>query len=290
MLLNTFYWCVPLFLLTGVRLLTPTRAGRASIGRVLARIAQNWIAVNNRLMDWGHAIEWQITGVEGLDPQKWYLIVSNHISGLDILVLQKVFHRRTPFIRFFLKQQLIFVPVLGAAWWALDFPFLRRHSKHKIVKNPELRSADRASAERTFERTAGAPTAILAFAEGTRITAEKHAAQESPFKHLLKPKIGGIAYALDALGDRFAALLDVTIYYPENPGSERAYTLWDMFGGKVRKIVVHVEQRTIPPEFLDGDYEGDPVFREQLRAWINTMWEEKDALLERLAGVHSTTT
>lgn len=279
MVLNTCFWAVPLFLLAGVRLLTPTRAGRASIGRTLARIAQNWIAVNNRLMDWGHAITWRITGLEGLDPQRWYLIISNHISGLDILVLQKIFHRRIPFIRFFLKQQLIFVPILGAAWWALDFPFVRRHSRRAQEQNPTLRSDDRKSAERTFDRTGDTPSAILTFAEGTRLTPEKHATQQSPYRHLLKPKYGGVAYAVDALGERFSALLDVTLYYPDG-----AMSLWDMFAGKVREIVVHVEQRAIPPELLHGDYESDPVYREQLKAWVNDLWFEKDALLDRLAG------
>lgn len=278
MVLNTCFWAVPLFLLTGVRLLTPSKDGRAAIGRTLAGFAQNWIGVNNRLMEWGHPIVWRIHGVDGLDPEKWYLIVSNHISGLDILVLQKTFHRRTPFIRFFLKQQLIFVPVLGAAWWALDFPFVRRHSKRAQEKNPNLRAEDRKSAERTFRRTGNAPSAILTFAEGTRLTPEKHAAQESPYHHLLKPKYGGIAYALDALGDRFTALLDVTLCYPDG-----AMSLWDMFAGKVNEIVVHVEQRTIPAELLNGDYEGDPEYRERLKAWVNGLWVEKDLLLERVS-------
>lgn len=283
MFFNTLFWSVPLFLLAGVRLLTPSRQGRAAIGRTLARIAQNWIAVNNRLMEWGHAIRWHITGVEGLDAQQWYLVVSNHISGLDIPVIQKSFHRRIPFIRFFLKQELIFVPVLGAAWWALDFPFVRRHSKRAHEKSGARRTDDRKSAERTFERTSDAPSAILTFAEGTRLTPAKHAEQESPYRNLLKPKYGGIAYALSAMGERFTALLDVTLFYPDG-----AMSLWDMLCGKVREIVVHVEQRAIPLELLGGDYEGDPDYRERLKTWVNELWSEKDLLLDRLAAEYST--
>jgi hypothetical protein len=48
------------------------------------------------------------------------------------------------------------------------------------------------------------------FVEGTRFTPAKHAAQQSPYKHLLKPKAGGLALALHVLGDRFDSLLDVT--------------------------------------------------------------------------------
>lgn len=293
MLLNTIFWSMPLFLLTGVKFLTPSRAGRASIGRTLARLAQNWIAVNNRLMQWAHPIEWQITGLEGLNPQHWYLVISNHISGLDIPVIQRVFHRHIPFIRFFLKRELIFVPVLGAAWWALDFPFLRRNSQSKAKKpgaphdqpardlsttaQPAARNADRESAERTFERTGSSPSAILTFAEGTRFTQAKHDAQNSPYRNLLLPKSGGIAYALEAMGERFAAALDVTLYYPDGMVS-----LWDMFAGKVSKIIVHVEQRKIPEALLYGDYQNDATYRDALKAWVHTLWLEKDDLLDRL--------
>lgn len=282
MLFNTLFWSVPLFLLTGARMLTPTREGRLAIGRTLARIAQNWIAVNNRLMDWGHPIEWQITGLDGLDPQHWYLIISNHISGLDIPVIQRTFHRHIPFIRFFLKRELIFVPVLGAAWWALDFPFMRRNSHRKNGKDAssngaDARSADRAAAQRTFDRTGSSPSAILTFAEGTRFTPAKHDAQNAPYRNLLNPKSGGIAYALGALGDRFSALLDVTIFYPDGMVS-----LWDMFAGKVSKIVVHVEQRSIPDYLLGGDYQNDAAYRDMLKSWLHGLWEEKDELLEQL--------
>jgi len=298
MLLNTLFWSAPLFLLTGVKLLTPSLEGRASIGRTLARIAQNWIAVNNRLMHWAHPIEWQITGLDGLDPQQWYLVVSNHISGLDIPVIQRVFHRRIPFIRFFLKRELIFVPVLGAAWWALDFPFMRRNSQRKLKQSAfdngslppaaearnTARNADREAAQRTFDRTGSSPSAVLTFAEGTRFTQAKHDAQKSPYRNLLLPKSGGIAYALNAMGNRFASLLDVTLYYPDG-----VVSLWDMFAGKVNKIIVHVEQRAIPEALLRGDYQNDAAYREALKAWVHSLWLEKDELLDHLRAAHLAT-
>lgn len=281
MLFNTLFWAVPLFLMTGVKLLTPSRTGRAAITGTLARIAQNWIAVNDRLIEWSHPIDWQITGLDGLDPQRWYLIVSNHISGLDILVHQKTFHRRIPFIRFFLKRELIFVPILGAAWWALDYPFMRRNSRRPAGQRPASKNTDHKSAERAIHRTAATPGSYLVFAEGTRFTQAKHDAQNSPFRNLLQPKSGAIAYALDALGERFSALLDVTLYYPDG-----IVSLWDMFAGKVHRIVVHVEQRAIPEHLLNGDYQNDPVYRETLKAWILAMWQEKDDLLDQIRAAN----
>ncbi len=65
-------------------------------------------------------------GVDSLHQRGWYLVSSNHQSWVDILVLQRIFHGRIPFLKFFLKQELIWVPVIGLAWWALDFPFMKR--------------------------------------------------------------------------------------------------------------------------------------------------------------------
>ncbi len=275
--LNTLFWCVPLFLVTGVKLLLPFPALRIKLSATLARIAQNWIACNNRIIALTQSVRWEVSGLEGLNPRSWYLVVSNHCSGLDIPVLQKVFHRRVPFLRFFLKQELIWVPLLGQAWWALDYPFMKRHSPEVLAAHPEKRLEDLAAAQRACAKFQHVPAAVLNFAEGTRFTPEKHAAQDSPYRHLLRPKAGGLAYAVAALGARFNALLDVTIYYPDGDVS-----IGDLAKGRVRRIVVHVEQRIIPNEFIEGDYTGDAEFRERFKSWLNGIWEEKDALLERM--------
>lgn len=278
--LNTLFWCIPLFAVTAVKLLTPTPERRIKLSATLARLAQNWIACNNRIIALTQRVKWELTGFEGLNPRAWYLVVSNHCSGLDIPVLQKVFHRRVPFLRFFLKSELIWVPLLGPAWWALDFPFMKRHSPEVLAAHPEKRLEDLEAARRACARFQHLPAAVLNFAEGTRFTPEKHAAQQSPFKHLLRPKAGGLAYAVSALGTRFNSLLDVTIHYPDGDVG-----IGDLIKGRVRRIVVHVEQRVIPNEFVEGDYTGDAEFRERFKQWLNEMWLEKDALLERLTAL-----
>jgi 1-acyl-sn-glycerol-3-phosphate acyltransferase len=130
-----------------------------------------------------------------LEAKGHYLVLSNHQSWVDILILQKVFNRRIPFMRFFLKQQLIWVPMLGLAWWALDFPFMQRHTKSQLQKRPELAGQDIAATRKACEKFLGKPVSIMIFPEGTRFTPAKHAQQQSPFQHLLKPKSGGMAYA-----------------------------------------------------------------------------------------------
>jgi len=275
--LNTLFWSLPLFAVTAVKLIVPVPGVRIRLSELLAQFAQNWIGVNNRIIALTQRVRWEITGLEGLSTRQWYLVCSNHLSGLDIPVLQRAFHRRIPFQRFFLKKDLIWMPILGQAWWALDFPFMRRHSPEVLANHPEKRLEDLASAQRSCERLKYLPAAVLSFAEGTRFTEDKHAQQQSPYKHLLRPKAGGLAYAISALGTRFNALLDVTLHYPDGDVG-----IGDLAMGRVRRIVVHVQQRTIPQEFAEGDYTTDAEFRERFKEWLHGIWEEKDALLEQM--------
>lgn len=283
-LCNTLFWCVVLFAVTLSKLLTRSEERRLAHSAALAEIAQRWIGVNTWLMEKLVTVQWDVTGLEGLDPHKWYLVISNHCSGLDIPVLQKVFHRRIPFIRFFLKKNLIWVPILGQAWWALDFPFMNRHSAAALARNPALRAQDREATRQACARFQRMPTAIFNFVEGTRFTPEKHAKQNSPYRHLLRPKVGGIAHAIEAMGSRFTALLDVTLYYPDGD-----VDLWGFARGRVRRIVVHVQPREIPHELLEGDYLDDEATRGAFRAWIDGLWQEKDDLLDAFIGAGSAT-
>ena len=276
-LLNTIIWTVPLFIVTAVKLLTPSAEGRSKRSATSAALAQNWIGGNNWLIHNLQRVEWVVTGMEGLSTQQWYLVLSNHLSGLDIPVLQKVFHRRIPFMRFFLKKNLIWVPVLGQAWWALDFPFMHRHSTDAVARDPSLRMQDVEATRIACEKFKLLPTAILNYVEGTRFTQAKHDAQASPYRNLLKPKAGGIAFALEAMGSRFTSLLDVTIFYPDGEVG-----LWDIMRGRVHKVVVHVQQRAIPGEFIEGDYMASDDDRARFRAWLTEVWAEKDLLLDQL--------
>jgi 1-acyl-sn-glycerol-3-phosphate acyltransferase len=195
---------------------------------------------------------------------------------VDIPVLQKVFNRRIPFLRFFLKQQLIWVPLLGPAWWALDFPFMKRYSRETLARHPELRGRDREATRRACAKFRHLPVSVMNFAEGTRFTPAKHDAQASPYRHLLRPRAGGLAFVLDAMGDVLHAILDVTIVYADGPCS-----MADLIAGRVRDVRLHVRERPVEPS-LRGDYENDAAFRERFQAWINGLWQQKDAQVGRM--------
>ncbi len=251
------------------KLVLPQGALRRGADRALNTLVEAWISVNGWVMALLHRIRWDVQGVEGIRRKGWYLVNSNHQSWVDILVLQKVFLRRTPFPKFFIKRELFYVPVLGLAWWALDFPFMRR-------RGGADRAKDLAAARKACERFRQVPTALVNFLEGTRFSREKHASQKSPFLHLLRPKTGGLAASLTTLGDRAHSMLDVTIVYPQGaPG------FWDLLCGKVKRIIVRVRELEIPTELRTGN-DADPAFRSRVEAWVHQVWEEKDRFIGEL--------
>lgn len=274
---NTLFWATFLFPMTVVKLLLPFARARRTLGRLLAGIGECWIAGNKRWMDLVQRTRWQVTGGEGLRADASYLITSNHQSWVDILVMQYQFNRRLPLMRFFLKKELIFVPVMGLAWWALDFPFMKRYSKAQLARRPQLRGSDLATTRRACARFADIPVAITNFLEGTRYTPAKHAREASGFRHLLKPRAGGIAFVIDAIGEQLRSLVNVTIHYPDGIPS-----FWDLLCGRMREVVVRLEEQPIPAHFLGRNYDQDPAYRAEFQHWVNQLWLRKDALLGQL--------
>lgn len=279
LVINTLFWCLLLFACALVKLALPFEPVRMRIDPVLNAIATCWIACNSGWMALTQPTQWEVDGVDGLRYQGWYLVNCNHQSWADIFVLQHLLNRRIPMLKFFLKQELIYVPVIGLAWWALDFPFMKRHGKAQLRQRPELRSQDAEATRRACRKFALVPTSVMNFAEGTRFTPTKHRAQASPYRFLLKPKAGALALALNAMGERFHSLIDATIAYPQGTP-----TFWDFLCGKCGRIVVHVREIPIPAEFCEGDYAGDPSFRIGFQQWLGQVWDEKDRRLGAMLG------
>ena len=275
--LNTLFW-FSLLLPCALLKLIPIPPLQALLTRMMIRIAETWILGNSGWMRLAGNTHWDVEGRERLDRDGWYLVTSNHQSWVDILVLQHNFNRRMPMFKFFLKQELIWVPVIGICWWALDFPFMKRYSKAYLTRHPEKAGQDRLATQRACEKFKTTPVAVFNFLEGTRLNPHKHAEQSSPYRYLLRPKSGGVAFVLDAMGEQLRSLVDITIHYPDG-----APTFWDLLTGRIRKVVVRCQTRPIPAEFLGQDYDNDLVFREQFQAWISSLWQEKD---EHLAQLH----
>ena len=276
---NIVFWFIPILVFAIIRLVLPFAVVRRFTSRVLIACGENWVSVNNWLEDVTQDIRWHFRGQEQLRRRDWYLVVANHQSWVDIIVLQRVFSRRIPFLKFFIKQVLIWVPFLGLAWWAMDMPFMKRYSRAYLKRHPEKRGADLEATRKSCERFAEVPTTVINFVEGTRFTAEKHAATDSAFTHLLPPRAGGVAFALSVMGEQFRSLLDVTIVYP---GGSRSF--WELCTGRIRDVIVDVREIPVEPWMREGDYLNDEAFRERFQHWLSELWHAKDA---RIAAINA---
>ena len=274
---NTIAWSPLLLTAILARAILPKQRWRRRAGRVVEFVAANWMRVNLWFVDRFLEIDWQVNIEADVSLERSYIITANHQSWVDILALYKAVLGKVPFLRFFLKHQLIYIPILGLAWWGLDFPFMRRYTKEQIEKNPALKGKDLETTRRACDRFRDRPVSILNFLEGTRFREAAHAKKQSPYDHLLKPRAGGLAFAMSAMGDQLHSLLNITLAYPKGVGE-----LWDFLCGRVPEIVVHVEERPIPRHFFTGDYQNDPEFRAEFQAWTAELWAEKDQRLQAL--------
>ncbi|WP_193091984.1 acyltransferase [Halomonas colorata] len=273
--LNTLFWGVPLIALTFLKVIIPVRRYRNWILKGLCAVALNWIGVNLWWMKRWLKPQVNFSVPDTLSPQQWWLVISNHRSWTDIFILMMALHRRIPMPRFFLKRQLIWIPIVGLAFWALEFPFMRRYSREQITKQPKLATIDRHSTEQMCRQARHAPITIINFIEGTRFTAVKRDVQQSPYQHLLRPKAGGVAQVLGLLGDQLNGILDVTISYA-NPSP----TFWGFLCGKEAPITLNAHQLAIPQWMYESNYHDEKQHKERFHAWINSLWMEKDALLD----------
>lgn len=271
--LNTLFWFVPIFMLGVVKLLLPFQLLRRVLDPIVNYCASSWITVNGWTQSLFTPVKMHIQGIGQQSRKAWYLVIANHQSWVDILVLQSTFNRRIPFLKFFLKKELIYVPFLGLAWWALDFPFMRRYSSQFLAKYPHLKGKDIETTRQACEKFQTIPVSVMNFVEGTRFTLRKHQQQASEFANLLKPKAGGIAFVLQAMGKQLDQLLDVTICYPQG-----IPTFWQYISGQVKRIDVHVKLRKIEQSWR-GDYVNDAEFRQFFQQQLNQLWQEKQQLL-----------
>lgn len=277
LLLNTLVLIGPLMVFALLKLVLPGR-GRDYASWAVMWIAETWSEIDKAIFALCIPTQWDIRGIEKLRQDTSYLCVSNHQSWVDIPALIESLNRRVPFFKFFLKKELIWVPLLGLAWWALDYPFMKRYSKAFLDKHPELKGKDLEITKAACELFKRQPVTVVNYLEGTRFSESKRQAQQSPYQHLLKPKAGGVAFVLAALGEQLDALLDVTIVYP----GDKAPGFWDLLNGSISRVIIDIRVRELDPALCAGDYENDPEFRQRVQAWVNQLWLDKDQRIAQL--------
>ena len=278
LLLNTLILIGPMMLIALLKLVLPGKALRTACSRGVMWVAETWAEIDKLIFATLTPTVWDIRGGEGLRRDRSYLVVSNHQSWVDIPALVQAFNRKTPYFKFFLKQELIWVPFLGLAFWALNYPFMKRYSKAYLARHPEMAGQDLEITKRACARFKDLNVTVVNYLEGTRFTAAKQAQQGSPYQHLLKPKAGGVAFTLATLGPQLDALLDVTLVYP----GQRAPGFWKLISGQVPKVIMDIRTRELDPALWAGDYQGDAEFRQYIQSWVSQLWQDKDARIAEL--------
>ena len=275
---NSFGGSIPLWLMGVGKIVT----GAPIADKTVIKIANHWISSNNALID---TIlprkDWRIHLPDDVHMDGKYLLVSNHQSWVDTSIVQYISEKRLPLTRFFTKFELIYIPIVGQAFYFLDFPMMRRHSKEAVAKNPALQGKDIEEAKRACALLKDKPFTLLNYLEGTRFTQEKHDKQNSPYTHLLKPRAGGLSLAINALGNELDSILDITIVYPDG-----APDYDDLWKGNIRRLGVDVTRLQIPDELfaaiMDGGYDRDEATKKMMFDWLEDIWQQKDARITKM--------
>ena len=273
--INTLVWTVPIVILALVKLI-PIGLLQKATSYLLDGCASCWVNVNTINQNLCSPLQIEIVDRPELSNEQWYIVISNHQSWVDILVLQRLFSGKIPFLKFFLKQQLILVPVIGLAWWAHEYPFMKRYSREFLVKHPQFKGKDITATRKACQKFKHKPVSVMNFVEGTRYSPIKHQHQKSKFDNLLLPRAGGLSFAINAMADSIDTLLDVTIVYPQGIPS-----FWMLLRGDVKRVKVSISEVSITQEHI-GDYQDNPEFKEKFQQWLNELWQRKEQRIKQL--------
>ena len=258
------------------RALIPLKSFKLFLAKISNKIGDLTVYGLKLIMLLMHGNNIQVISNETYDMNKWYMAMSNHQSWADIFVLLTVANKKIPLLKFFMKKELWWIPFVFLANKTLNMPFVNRHSKKAIEKNPSLRTKDYENTLKSCKRFLRAPSTIFSYAEGTRLTHEKHKAQKSKYKNLLQPKIGGMATALSAM-PKIDTLIDFSVVY-----KSKKRGAWSFLNGEMKNVKVFITSYKIPENLKNRNYGNDHLYREEFKQWIEEIWDEKDKKIDEL--------
>ena len=276
-ILNTFWWFMLMLGLGILKAVLPFSSVLSRLNHGLDKTLNGWVGGTKKIASLLNLstlkIEYDDTTI--FDTRNWYIVICNHQSWADILILQSIFWGKIPPLKFFAKKQLLWVPLLGTAMWLQGFPYMTRPSAKKLAANPELAGQDTENTRKACYQFGTRPTTVLNFLEGTRFTAQKHTKSDSNFTYLLNPKTGGFGIVSEYLGDKIYKVIDVTIVYPDGVPDFFSY-----LSGQCKSVFINVTSRDLPKQLASTEVNESGIYRTELRDWINTNWQAKDALLQ----------
>jgi 1-acyl-sn-glycerol-3-phosphate acyltransferase len=277
LVLHTLFLTLPLYLLFILKCISPNHRWRDACQTGLNYIGDSWTATNKRWIFWLYGKDIEVSGLPKLNRNDWHFIICNHQSWTDILILQSIFSKKIPFIKFFTKDVLKYFPLLGIGFLVFEFPTMKRYPAKILAKKPHLRGQDLQKTIKLCQRYTQQPSSILNFIEGTRFTQFKKAQQSSPYQHLLIPKTGGFAITIQAMQPKIKKIINVVIAYPNVTNN-----FWRFLCGRIRPIKVKIEVIKIPEHLLNGNYLQDNAYKSQLKAWLASIWRNNDQLLSSI--------
>jgi len=258
------------------RAVIPLKAFKVFLAKISNKIGDLTVYGLKLIMLLMHGNNIQVISDETYDMNKWYMAMSNHQSWADIFVLLTVANKKIPLLKFFMKKELWWIPFVFLANKTLNMPFVNRHSKKAIEKDPSLRTKDYENTLKSCKRFLRAPSTIFSYAEGTRLTPEKHKVQKSKYKNLLQPKIGGMATALSAM-PKIDTLIDFSVVY-----KSKKRGAWSFLNGEMKDVKVFIKSHKIPENLKNRNYGSDDLYREEFKMWIEEIWDEKDKKIDEL--------
>ena len=108
-LLNTLFWAIPI-LFFGLIKLIPLKIIDKICSYITDNCASAWIYGNTLTEKILHPVTFEITGDTNFDRKQWYMVIANHQSWVDILVLQRILNGKIPFFEIFSKTRIIICP------------------------------------------------------------------------------------------------------------------------------------------------------------------------------------
>ena len=274
-IINLCFWIGPLTILALLRIILPFSLPRSSVYQMMTWIYYLAAWFDGILLFRIMGIHLEVTGIEQNYSGKFYLIIANHQAWSDILIMQHLFNLKAPVVKFLAKREMIFIPLVGLICWAYDFPFLQR-SSFKSSQNRNTHN-DIRSLSLALTKFMRSSASIMNFVEGTRFSAAKSKRQNSPYKHLLKPKTSGLYTIFQTLGDQLDAIIDITIVY-DSP----RHDFWDFLCGRCKRIKIKADTITLKSASAsDFSLSSLPDF-ETVAEWINKIWEKKDNEIEMI--------
>jgi len=269
-------FAVTLLTIVNIPRIIPNRNLKVLLGSFSNTMGSATVASITAALKILHKIEWDFQIPEDVNTDTWYIAMSNHQSWADIFILLAAGHQKIPLLKFFMKKELQWIPIIYLVHKTVDMPFLNRHSRAQIQANPELKKVDFENAKIAAKRFSRNPSTAFSFAEGTRFTGQKHAEQESPYTNLLKPKVGALAIALSGM-PQVNTLVDFTVVY-----ASKKRSTWDFLCGDLSKAKVVAKTYSLPENLKNRSFEEEDDYRRDFQTFVDAIWLEKEQAIKGL--------